>query len=90
MKSLSGIVLNFFELFEAEGRLLREKTITTGNAIISIFAGVLFLFAASILLAMAVYIYLSSVYDEMVALIVLAASFTLVGIILLLAGRGKR
>lgn len=90
MKSISDIVLNFFELFEAEGRMLREKTITAGTALISIFTGALFLFVACISIAGAAYIYISSMYDEMIALSVIGIAFALVGVTLIMAGRVKR
>ncbi len=87
MKSLSEIVLNFFELLEAEGRLFREKTISAGAGIVSILIGGLFLLAACIIASAAAYIYLSSLYGQIAAMLTISAALALIGIILIASGK---
>ncbi|MDO4953007.1 MAG: hypothetical protein Q4E34_04180 [Synergistaceae bacterium] len=87
MKSLSGIVLNFFELLEAEGRLFREKTISTGTGIVSVLIGGLFLFVACLLAAFAAFLWIEYYYGSIVALLVIALVFAAIGSLLVFSGK---
>jgi len=90
MKSLSEIALSYFALMEAEGRLMRAKAIITGGAIASIFIAGLFFFAACVMVAVATHIYLSEIYGEIIASLVVAAGFALVSVLLVCHGISKR
>lgn len=90
MKSLSEIVLKSVELLEAEGRLLRAKTIAAGSAIVSTLIGGLFLLVGSIVAGYAAYTHLSKFCGETFAALAVAVAFVLIGIMLICHGNSKR
>ena len=87
MKSLSDVVLNFFELLEAEGRLFREKVISAGTGIVSVLIGGLFLFAACLLAAFAAFLWIEFYYGSIIALLVIALVFAVIGSTLVFVGK---
>ena len=87
MKSLANIVLNFFSLLEAEGRLFKEKAVLTASGIVAIFIGALCLFAALIIAAFAVYVLLAYYYGPVLAMLIIAAVFAIIGILLIIFGK---
>lgn len=89
MKSISDIVLSFVNVVEAEGKLLREKTVDAGKSVVCLFFGGLCIFAALAIGAIAVFAWLEPLYGKVTAELIIAAAFLVLGIVLLAKG-GKR
>ena len=89
MKTISDIVLSFINVLEAEGKLLREKTIDAGRSVVYLFFGMLCVFVAFAVLAFALFAWLVPLYGECAAQLIIAGLFLFVGIIFLSKG-GKK
>lgn len=90
MRSLSEVALSFLALLEAEGKLMRAKAIDAGGAIVAIFIGGLFFFVACIVGAIAAHMFLSDIYGDVIAALVVAGGFAIIALVLMLYGFSKR
>lgn len=79
METIANAIVSLFELFEAEGRTLRQETVDTAEGIIIVLFGALLFFLGVAALMAAFYLWLSSFIGR-------PAAATAVGIVLAASG----
>ena len=86
METLANVVVSFFELVEAEGRVMRKNVVTVMECFLLIFFGASFVFFGAIAAAAAVYIWLSTYVGRPMSALLIAALMSAVGIVMIRKG----
>ena len=89
METIANVVLSFFELVEAEGRVMRKNVVVLMECFLFMFLGVLLLFIGVIALSYALYACLSTLFGTIIAAFVIAASVLASGFVMLTKARAR-
>lgn len=90
MRGLAAFVLRFFDLCEAEGRLLQENVLVTVRRCVFLSLGILFIAAAAAFFLGAAYFWLRLILPVPACLVIIGAACVCLGVFLLLLTRGGR
>ena len=86
MEIISRAVLSFCDLAEAEGRVLREKSVVVIEGALMMLLGVSMLFLAVLAAGVAIFMWLRLYICAPAAAAIVAALFAVVGVVLLRKG----
>lgn len=87
LETIRNAILSFFELVEAEGRTLKQKTLLILEGFMLMFFGASLLFFGVIAAGAAFYLWLSSFISSWAAALVVAVILAVLGVLLLYRGR---
>lgn len=87
LERIANVVVSFFDLVEAEGRVLRDRAMLFTEGLLMMFFGALLLFFGIITVGVAVYMLLSFFMPKPAALLTSAAAWITCGLVLISAGR---
>lgn len=87
METFANLIVSFFDLVEAEGRTLKEKSVLVMEGFLIMFFGVSLVIYGVFALGAALYIWLSDHIGKPLSALMVAALFLGVGIWLLSKGR---
>ncbi|MEG1799935.1 MAG: hypothetical protein RR214_07100 [Synergistaceae bacterium] len=86
METLANVVISFFELVEAEGRVMRKNVVVGIECFLLIFFGASFVFFGAIAAAAALYMWLSSCIGKPLSALLIA--FVMAGVGLAMISKG--
>ena len=87
LETIANAIVSLFELVEAEGRTLKQRTVIVLEAFILMFFGASLLFFGVVAAGAALYMWLSSLIGRPGAAVVVAVSLVALGLITLSSGR---
>lgn len=87
LETFANLIVSFFDLVEAEGRTLREKSVLVIEGFLVMFFGVILVVCGVFAVGAALYIWLSSYIGRSVSALLIGVFFVGVGIWLFSNGR---
>lgn len=87
-ENFANLILSFFELIEAEGRTLREKTVILAEALFIMFFGVSMIIYGAFAAGAAAYLSLSPYIGRPLSALLVSVMFIGMGVWILHKGRG--